>query len=86
MRFVIACLSSKGSSCSVVAHEVVAGQFLSEHVAVKQVEGMTFQPRRSSSVTRPLQSKRLTFNLFDQEFPSHISAVAMSLYQIHDVV
>ena len=28
----------------------MAGQFLSEHVAVKQFEGKTFQPRRSSSV------------------------------------
>ena len=29
----------------------MAGQFLSEHVAVKQVEGKTFRPRRPSSVT-----------------------------------
>ena len=29
----------------------MVGQFLSEHVAVKQVEGKTFQPQRSSSVT-----------------------------------
>ena len=29
----------------------MAGQFLSEHVAVKQVEGKTFRSRRSSSVT-----------------------------------
>ena len=29
----------------------MAGQFLSEHVAVKQVEGKTFRPRRSSPVT-----------------------------------
>ena len=29
----------------------MAGQFLSEYVAVKQVEGMTFRPQRSSSVT-----------------------------------
>ena len=30
---------------------VMTGQFLSRHVAIKQVEGKTFQPRRSSSVT-----------------------------------
>ena len=29
----------------------MAGQFLSKHVAVKQVEGKTFRPRRSSSFT-----------------------------------
>ena len=29
----------------------MTGQFLSEHVAVKQIEGKTFRPRRSSSVT-----------------------------------
>ena len=29
----------------------MTGQFLSGHVAVKQVEGKTFRPRRSSSVT-----------------------------------
>ena len=47
-------------------------QFLSGYVAVKQVEGKTFWPWRSSSVFsiqycnwwRPSQSKRLTFNLF----------------------
>ena len=47
MRFVIACLGSKGSSCSVAARDVVAGQFLSEHtyIALKQVEGETFRPQ-----------------------------------------
>ena len=29
----------------------MTGQFLSGHVAVKQIEGKTFRPRRSSSVT-----------------------------------
>ena len=29
----------------------IAGQFLSKHVAVKQVESKTFRPRRSSPVT-----------------------------------
>ena len=36
----------------------MARQFLSEHVAVKQVEGKTFRLRRSSRL------KRLTFYLF----------------------
>ena len=71
----------------------MVGQFLSEHVAVKQVEGKTFRPQRSSVTIlycnwrRPLRSKRLTFNLFycylfTQELPSHTFAQAMSLYQI----
>ena len=30
---------------------LMTGQFLSGHVAVKQIEGKTFRPRRSSSVT-----------------------------------
>ena len=75
-------------------HGVMTGQFLSGHIAVKQVEGKTFRPQRSSSVTilycnwwRPSRSKRLTFNLFycyvsAQELPSRTFAVAMSLYQI----
>ena len=58
----------------------MAGQFLREHVAVKQVESKTFRPRRSSYCNwrRPLWSKRLSFNLlfycymFAQELPSHI--------------
>ena len=32
-------------------HACMAGQFLSKHVAVKQVEGKTFRLQRSSSVT-----------------------------------
>ena len=72
---------------------IMTGQFLSGHVAVKQVEGKTFWLRRSSSVTipdnwwRPSRLKCLTFNLFycyvsAEELPSHTFAVAMSLYQI----
>ena len=34
----------------------MTGQFLSRHVAVKQIEGKTFRPRRSSSVTIQRQS------------------------------
>ena len=75
-------------------HGIMTGQFLSGHIAVKQVEGKMFRPRRSSSITilycnwwRPSQSKCFTFNLFycyvsAQELPSHTFAVAMSLYQI----
>ena len=32
-------------------HIRMAGQFLSKHVAVKQIESKTFRPRRSLSVT-----------------------------------
>ena len=69
-----------------------AGQSLSKHIAVKQIESNTYRPQSSLSVTTPsirrtLQSKCLTFNLFycymfAQELPSHTYAVAMSLYQI----
>ena len=76
-------------------NKFMTGQFLSRHVAVKQIGGKTFRPRRSSSVTirqycnwwRPSRSKRLTSNLFycyvsAQDLPSHTFAVAMSLFQI----
>ena len=73
----------------------VTRQFLSRHVAVIQIEGKTFQPQRSSSVTiqycnwwRPSQSKRLTFNLYychmsAQELPSHTFAVAWSSTKLY---
>ena len=50
-RTSLAVAKSTGCMYWVVLYMGMAGQFLSEHVAVKQVEGKTFRPRRSSSVT-----------------------------------
>ena len=78
----------------------MAGQFLSTHVALKQVESKTFWLQWSPSVTiqycnwrRPLVSKRLTLNLFycyvfAQKLPSHrVNHLSFGIYTIiHDIL
>ena len=39
------CICRSTSHCKAYMWQIMAGQFLSEHIAVQQVEGKTFQPR-----------------------------------------